>query len=164
MTTADSFVKGLVEDHEPVFAFFAVFSRFEYALKRSGFLKRDAGRAEPNWDAFVNSLGGRLVRVGDAQFIEARRILLSKPPKTQVVAQGQLGWQDTEPRRGESEERYLLRLVRTVRNNLFHGGKYPFGPVEEASRDKQLLRASNAILQACLALSPQVDSLFKEAA
>jgi hypothetical protein len=166
MTTAVAFVKDLVDDQDLVFSFFAVFSRFEYALKRSGFLKRQDGRAEPNWDEFANTLRGKLSEVPDAQFIEARRFLLAEPPKTQVVAQGHLGWQDTLCGSGESEERYLLRLVSTVRNNLFHGGKYPypFASVDEPSRDTRLLQAAIAILQACLTSSPQVDSLFEKAA
>lgn len=161
MTTAAAFVKDLVDDREVVFEFFAVFSRFEYALKRSDFLEHDDGRAEPNWDTFANTLRGRLADVRDPAFLEARRFLLSEPPKTQIAAQRQLGWEDTTRGPGESEERYLLRLVSTIRNNLFHGGKYPypFGPIEEPSRDRRLLQAGVVVLQACLSLSPQVNSL-----
>ncbi len=34
-------------------------------------------------------------------------------------------WEKNSKSNGESDERYLLRLVRDVRNNLFHGGKVP---------------------------------------
>jgi hypothetical protein len=35
----------------------------------------------------------------------------------------------------------MCSLIRTVRNNLFHGGKSadPFGPVLEAARNRQLI-------------------------
>ncbi|PYV43707.1 MAG: hypothetical protein DMG09_00220 [Acidobacteria bacterium] len=48
-----------------------------------------------------------------------------KPPKTQVVAGNDLGWRDTVPGDGELHEQYLLRLVRTVRNNLFSRRQVP---------------------------------------
>jgi hypothetical protein len=37
----------------------------------------------------------------------------------------------------------------TVRNSLFHGGKYPypFGPVVDVARNRQLLESSIAVLE-----------------
>jgi len=166
MTPAAAFIRHLADDQELVFAFLVVFSRFECALKRSGYLKHDDGPAEPNWDTFANTLKGRLGSIAEPKFIEASRFLLAKPPETQVATHRQLGWRKTIRGDGESEERYLLRLVTTVRNNLFHGGKYPypFGPVVDVSRDRRLLQAGISILEACLALSPEVQALFEEAA
>jgi len=46
-------VLALVEDKDLVFRFFAVFSRFEYALKRGEFLKKQE-QAEVDWDAYAN--------------------------------------------------------------------------------------------------------------
>jgi len=40
-------IDALVVDRDLVFHFFALFSRFEYALKRCGFV-RAGDRAEPN--------------------------------------------------------------------------------------------------------------------
>lgn len=153
-------------DKQLVFQFFVDFSRFEYALKRTGFLKYRDRRAEANWDTFANSVRAQLGDVRDPDFIEARRLLLSRPPQTQVAVGGKLGWQETGRGDGESEERYLLRLVRVVRNNLFHGGKYPypFGPVAEPARDRELLQAGVVILQTCLTLSPEVAAFFGEPA
>ena len=50
-------IDALTEDRDLVFRFFAVFSRFEYALKRSGFLKYQE-RAEADWDAYANGIRG----------------------------------------------------------------------------------------------------------
>ena len=49
---------------------------------------------------------------------------------------------------------YLLRLVR---NNLFHGGKYEFGaPAEQVERDTAIIRASLLVLDQCFEHHPQV--------
>jgi hypothetical protein len=83
-----------------------------------------------------------------------------------VVAGNQLQWQPTVQGPGETDERFLLRLVGTVRNNLFHGGKYPypFGPVPDVARNQQLLESAIAVLERCLAISPNVGSAFAEVA
>lgn len=155
----------LAVDRERVLDFFAYFSRFEYSLKRSGFLK-PGQKAEPNWDAFANSLQGQFAGVQASDFRKAVEFLLREPPKTQVVSQSQLSWTDTARGAGEHYETYVLRLVRTVRNNLFHGGKYPCpaGPMPEVARNRYLLNASIAVLGQCLELSTAVRGAFEEAA
>lgn len=54
----------------------------------------------------------------------------------------------------------LLVLVRRIRNNLFHGGKFPEGPEDDASRDRELLKSDIAVLQACLESDPQLMTSF----
>jgi hypothetical protein len=158
-------IVGLVTDRDLVLAFFAMFSRFEYALKRARFLKQKE-KAEPNWDLFSNSVRGQLLSTNDEDFQTARQYLLSEPPNTQVVAGNELQWQSTVAGPGETEEHYLLRLVQTVRNNLFHGGKYPypFQVVPDIVRNRQLLESAIAVLERCLAISPAVGVAFTEVA
>ena len=45
-------ILALVEDKDLIFRFVAVFSRFEYALKRMEFLKKEE-QAEVDWDAYA---------------------------------------------------------------------------------------------------------------
>lgn len=56
----------------------------------------------------------------------------------------------------------MLRLVRVVRNNLFHGGKYQSGPFDEIARNENLLEAAITVLSHCLALSDPVREAFEE--
>ena len=63
----------------------------------------------------------------------------------------------------ESEIEFLLRMVRTVRNNLFHGGKYNIEVHEEVERTELLLQNSLTILMACLRLSQEVERQFIQA-
>jgi hypothetical protein len=158
-------ITALAVDRERVLDFFAYFSRFEYSLKRSGFLKSGA-KAEPNWDKFANSIRGQFAKIQDAAFLEAVTFLRAEPPKTQIVFGNVLGWADTTRGSGEHEENYTLRLVKTVRNNLFHGGKYPYpsGPVPDVGRNRRLLDAAVVVLSHCLELNSALRSAFEEAA
>jgi len=163
MVEPNKLINSLVADRDLVLQFFAYFSRFEYSLKRSGFLKSGT-KAEPNWDTYANTLRGRFTDVQDPVFRGAVTFLLKEPPKTQTVSGKSLDWRDTVRGDGEHHEQYLLRLVRTVRNNLFHGGKYPLGPMHDVARDRDLLKAGIVVLGQCLELSKRVRASFEEAA
>jgi hypothetical protein len=158
-------ITALAVDRERVLEFFAYFSRFEYSLKRSGFLM-PGENANPNWDKFANSIRGHFAKIHDATFVNAATFLLAEPPKTQVVLGNDLGWEETTRRNGEHDEKFTSRLIRTVRNNLFHGGKYPYpaGPMPDAGRNRRLLDAALTVLGQCLEISPSVRSAFEEAA
>jgi hypothetical protein len=157
---------SLGADREHVLEFFFLFSRFEYALKRSSVFLKDQERAEADWDKYGNSLKGRFRAVNDATFLKALNYLESNPPSVQIVVNSYLNWKPTSRGDGESRERYILLTVQTVRNNLFHGGKYPHptGPVPEVARNRQLIEVCIAVLNQCLALSPEVEGHFAEAA
>jgi len=157
---------SLGADREQVLEFFFLFSRFEYALKRSSVFLKDQERAEADWDKYGNSLKDRFKAVNDANFLKALNYLEVNPPSVQIVVNRCLDWKLTSRGDGESRERYVLRMIQTVRNNLFHGGKYPYptGPVPEVARNLQLIEACIAVLNLCLALSPEVEGHFAEAA
>jgi hypothetical protein len=72
------------------------------------------------------------------------------PPMKQILKDGTLDWArlNQEPTRIER----LLFDLRTVRNNLFHGGKFPRTYIEDPSRDEQLIRSCLAILNTLLAV------------
>lgn len=153
------------DDSELVLQFFVTFSRFEYALKRAGFLK-DKKYAEADWQRFAREKGDALVDgVTDTEFTKARSFLLWEPPQKQVVeATGRsLRWQENPRRSGENDAEYLLRLVRGVRNNLFHGGKYPTQAVSgKRLRNSKLLQACVTILEKCLSLDADVKRFFED--
>ena len=102
------------------FDFVFWFSRFEYALKKHGYLKStDTGKkAEPNWDMFVKRNRNKFTPSAAALG------LIKAKPKQQVVASNaQLGWQELQFAETEFDLQKVTLLLRLVRNNLFHGGK-----------------------------------------
>ena len=152
-----------------VLEFFATFSRFECALKRARYVKKGAyGSAIPDWDSFANKASVQLAALTDSAFTDAKLYLNSAPPQKQTFIESDrsMKWSPNTKRSGESEEQYLLRLVRDVRNNLFHGGKYPGpdgGRVDDtALRNRQLLQACLAILDNCRRLDTNVEHFFDE--
>lgn len=91
--------------------------------------------------------------------------MLREPPQKQVVTttDRSLGWQANTKRSEEGDAEYLLRLVRDVRNNLFHGGKYPDRPVSERRlRNSMLLEACVTILETCLSLDADVKHFYED--
>ncbi|MFC1541766.1 hypothetical protein ACFL50_04875 [Candidatus Latescibacterota bacterium] len=163
MVDYDNVIDKLGLNRDLVFQFFGIFSRLEYSLKRClKFRKKDI--AEANWDVYANSLQGKFATVQDSEFKNAVAFLVDAPPRKQVVSDRNLDWKDTNCGEGERDENYVLRLVKYVRNNLFHGGKYPdpSGPVEDVGRNSELIKASIVILLYCLQLSPEVQHYFEE--
>jgi hypothetical protein len=156
-------IDRLVGDRDVVFRFFAVFSRFEYALKASGFVKKGrSGEALPDWESYATDLRGKFAEVGDERFKSACVYFAQRPPNTQVLTSRGLGWRINPRRQDDFDEKYLLRLVRAVRHNLFHGGKYPReGLVPDVARNRELLEAGISVLQWCLALSPNVKEAYE---
>lgn len=139
-------------DRDLLLDFVCTLSRFEYALKRASFVIDYRGHAKPDWDRLGNVLGA-LGRDQVMQALSACPNLLAEPPKQQIVRNGQLAWNEAVDR-SISEVEQALRYVRRVRNNLFHGGKYPDpdGPVSDAARNTGLLRESLVVLKAVLDL------------
>ncbi len=163
-TRVEDFVDAMVADKELIFRFFAVFSRFEYALKRSKTRLKD-GDATADWDAYGGELRGRFASVPAQTFQDACTYLKSEPPKKQVIENGVLKWKNTYEGNVRFTENDVLILVRRVRNNLFHGGKYPSGPVvDDMERNNKLVRCALTVLETCLELSPEVAHMFWEKA
>ncbi len=125
-----------------VVEFFGTFSRFEFALLAAGYIGGEIGQnAWANWDGFAADLHKSFFpRVaGDA----ATGLLFQEPPRKLVKRTDE----DCEfidspvPTDGTT----LLLLVRTIRNNLFHGSKVYFRP-----RDEQLVNAGIKVLKHAL--------------
>lgn len=131
--------------------FLGTFARFEYALKRSGYVKGNEKRADADWDRFALELAALKPEVL-APIVACGPYLLSHPPKKQVLENSRLVWKDRGASGGSMIEEMLLS-IRTVRNNVFHGGKFPDGPVAEPLRDERLIRDCLAVLNALLSTS-----------
>jgi hypothetical protein len=134
--------------------FFLTFSRFEFALKAAGFFKRpnperqDARRptdAKPDWDKFAVSLRSSFQPHATDALREAFEYIQNSPPQKQVIVNNSVDWKTPVMPEHESEVEFLLRMVRSVRNNLFHGGKHN---IKKTERTELLLRHSLTILRA----------------
>lgn len=130
--------------------FFAVFSRFEFALKEGGFVKGE-GRASPDWQRFAREV----VLEADGPVAVSLGYLIAYPPQIQTP---NLKWKSLALQ-GKTDRAKALESIQRVRNNLFHGGKHP--PMSAPGRDAELVTASLAVLYAVLEQNEQLRSDYE---
>jgi len=113
---------------EAAIRLFATFARFEFALKEAGFVRADrSGSALADWDRFTNLPRTEKIAAAIRHAAMAPE-LANRPPKRQVATGQSWEWQDVEA--GDNANS-LLRAIRRVRNNLFHGGKSGSDPRDD---------------------------------
>lgn len=155
---------ALSSEFQLVWEFFILFSVFEYALKRdSRYIKAGQERAEANWDIYASRNNDSFKHNQSEPLKSAIEYFRETPPRKQLNKELKITW--SEPEYYSIREpilKWLLRVIRLVRNNLFHGGKYPEINIPEPSRDRELLRHSITILTAALKLDAKVQSNFNE--
>lgn len=120
------------------FDLFAVFARFEYAMKKGGF-RRQTG-ADAAWRTFAEKLPADFFARMKAAPEAA--IYFRRPPDHLVPdGAGGVRWSGnpTQPQDAAS----LFDSIKTARNNLFHGDK-----THDNRRDTELMTAALFILNA----------------
>lgn len=124
------------------FDFFYWFSRFEYALKANGYLviSQNSHEATPNWDQFVSDH-----RAGYSPSPAAQALMEAKPQEEVVTAHG-LDFADLVFSPGTAELDKVVRYAKTVRNNLFHGGKHGSAYWDDPARMIMLLGTTITVL------------------
>lgn len=143
--------------------FFVTFSRFESALKATGFANGDIYRVNPNWDTFTASIRDSFDDVEKPEYLTtAIEYLSNHPPRVQNYENGQLGWYGRDFQQNTPLINRLSLLIRDIRNNLFHGGKFNGIYQEDVSRNFFLLNYSIEILNFWLSLSEPVRQQFLE--
>jgi len=140
--------------------FFAMFSRFEFALKECGFLYVNRfGRAAPDWDGYSKHAAVHIKVDNDSELAEAIRYLNKEPPQIQVSA---TVWDATIGLRGPEPIGTALDAVQRVRNNLFHGGKHT--PHSPPGRDEKLVRFALCVLGSCLSQDHRLCEAYEQPA
>ncbi|EKN3347799.1 hypothetical protein O8E94_003128 [Yersinia ruckeri] len=141
------------------FEFFREFSRYEYCLKATQSKLQD-GNAKANWDLFANDVRSVFTSSRDSDFVAAIDFFTKYPPKKQVVRHGVLEW-DTTPLKESSVALKMFILIRRVRNNLFHGGKFN-GNWFEPERSELLMKHALVILKICGQSHPDVSKAYED--
>lgn len=159
---APSILDLLDVPRELTLEFLATFARFEFALKKAGYAQGDDTKVLPDWDSFARDVA-KLDAAVLAPVLHACRYLQEHPPKKQILQNGSLQWVARQGTSGSAIGDVLLS-VRTVRNNLFHGGKFPDGMITDPVRNEQLIQDCLAALQGLLdlPLPKDVSNIFKE--
>lgn len=132
------------------FDFFYWFSRFEFALKEHKYLKsHTAGaNADPGWGEFVKKWEGKY-----STSAEAIALMTAKPEQQIVAANHDLEWKTVDLTACKSDLARVVRLLKTVRNNLFHGGKHGGAGWDDPKRTEMLLSYGRAVLDQLASLA-----------
>lgn len=145
--------------------FFLTLAQFEFALKNSGFHVRRPGElcypAHPDWDRFAESLRNSFDAGRTPTLRKASDYLLISPPWEEVVIESGLGWNTKPPEESLPTIVRLIRCVRRIRNNLFHGGKFTTLPIQDGNRNRVLFQSALVVLEECLRLSDDVRSVYE---
>jgi len=141
--------------------FMATFSRMEHALKSTGYALGNQGKVEPDWDRFANEIDQQFDQLNNNQLTEAKDFLLNSPPRKQVLQDGLVTFQEQTVDQNQRTTQQVLRFVRTVRNNLFHGGKYLPTGENEVGRNEELVKASLKVIKACIELNDGVRQSYE---
>jgi hypothetical protein len=125
------------------FDFFFWFSRFEFALKENEFLKTQTvgANADPGWKEFADKFSAVY-----AASASAKRLLELSPNQQTVGPGNSLKWKPITFPRGTTQLHQVVRLLKTVRNNLFHGGKHGGGGWDSPQRTEELLKVGITVL------------------
>ena len=125
------------------FDFFYWFSRFEFALKENGVLKHyDIGsNAEPGWNDFIEKYSSKF-----KSSESSKRLITLNPLRQKIGENRTLEWKSVCIKDCNSELCIVVRLLKTIRNNLFHGGKHGAEGWDNPDRTKELLTHGISIL------------------
>ena len=120
------------------FDLFAVFSRFEYAMKKGGFRRKDSSDAA--WRTFAAHLP---IKFFDEMKGASKASIYFTAPPDHLVANtnGGVDWSGNP--RVPHDAASLFESIKTARNNLFHGDK-----THNNHRDTELMKAALFILNA----------------
>ena len=154
----------LQAERSHIISFFAGFSRFEFALINGGFPGNNPHHAAADWHRFSGLIEQHFNYHRTPELRDAVTYLESNPPQIRAVVNNALSWIVNPDAAGKPRLEALTVHVRAIRNNLFHGGKYPGTPPLPAERDGQLLKGGIVMIEELLiqsdAHAPDVSHLF----
>ena len=157
----DNLYRHLEMPPELAMEFMATFSRAEHALKSTAYAQGNEKGVVAAWDNFANEIHKECSHITDASIIEAANFLLESPPRKQVLRDGKVEFNEQTIDQDQKRTQQLFLMIRTVRNNLFHGGKYlPHGE-NEVGRNEKLVRSALAALKAGISLNDEVRVSFE---
>lgn len=142
----------MIEPYDAARSFATEFGETEYALKRSGYLRKGRDVAEPDWDAFARALGAEFFSAVTERKIATT--LIGEPPRRLLST---MEWSPDMPTPLMDVHQLIVQGVCRVRNSYIHGEKFTGGPDDRWDRDLTLVTEAHAVLKAAIAWSHLID-------
>lgn len=142
--------------------FTLMFSRFEYVLKNMGYFIGSDKKVSADWDKYSRkeNIKEAFNNITAQVIIDAVSYLLENPPKKQVVSDNNVIWKTSPPDPNLPKSEQVILMVRRIRNNLMHGGKFHGTHQPEVARDTKLIESSILVLEYCLQFDPESQEYF----
>jgi len=156
----DNAVSKLTVTPELALEFLAVFSRLEYALKVTEFRKTGDGEAKADWSKFSLEVGVVFDPHKNEELSNAFAYITTEPLRFLGVKNGVLGWYDFSVPNNCSPIDKAILIIKQVRHNLFHGGKYAHDNKASADRDSKLLTSALLVLKEMKQVIPEVQMAY----
>jgi hypothetical protein len=156
MEIFDDLIESFDVDRDLSLKFFLVFAWFENILKYLGYYNPRRRYVSIDWIRFGDDFDTEFHANKSLHLQNAVNYLIEHAPKNQRITDGHIGWEEVDPE-GTTEFGKLLSRVTTVRNNFFHGGKFP----RFRERDAQLITACLIVLKECVELHPELKSYYR---
>jgi hypothetical protein len=153
----DDLVASFDVDRELALKFFLVFAWFENIFKYLGYWE-DRGYIKIDWMRFGGELSDSFDPERSPELKKAYDFLIGEAPRNQRPRDDEIIWVDIAPRADATPLEEVLFHVNTVRNNFFHGGKFP----RFRKRDAKLLKACLVILKECVEIHPFLMDYYRE--
>lgn len=135
---------------DAAFEYFYWHSRFESALKENNFLESHVpgDKAKPGWKEFQEKHCSEYVATP-----EASRLVELQPKRQVVTTDGELDWVPAGVLHCKDDLCRVVTMLRTVRNNLFHGGKHGDTEMDSKKRNLELLTIGKLVLDQLAVMS-----------
>lgn len=135
--------------YETAEAFALEFGRTEYALKRSGYLRKKKDFAEADWDSFASDLGADFFTHITEK--EIAKTLIYDPPRRLMA---DMTWSPEKTTALVNVHELIVQGVCRVRNSFLHGEKFTGGPEGQWDRDLTLVKEAHAVLTEAMTFGP----------
>lgn len=143
------------EIKEKTFSFFYYFSRFEFALKNTGYTKgTNGGTVRPDWKRFKED------HEDGYEASDEGKVLIKRAPRKQTIQNNKLVFRELYFEENSTDLCKILDYIQAVRNNLFHGGKSNKDGWVDSARTKELLECSEAVLLELSKLDKKISESF----
>jgi len=148
------------DDKEIIANFFITFSIFEFGIKEFGLTDKNKKYPSPDWYAYVNRIIDKFGPNESQELKNAITYLKKNPPgKQRFNKSGSMIFDDRYFRNKKDINLHvLIEMIKTIRNNFFHGGKIKDFMKSDYERNISLFKKSLVILDNCL----KIDDCIQE--
>lgn len=157
----DIAVSKLTVTPELALEFLAVYSRLEYALKVTRFRSIKEGEAKADWSKFSLEVSDVFDPRKNEELSNAFAYITTEPLRFLGVRNGVLDWYDFSVPNNCSPIDKAIRIIKQMRHNLFHGGKYAHDNNASADRDSKLLTNALLVLKEVQQKIPEVKTAYE---